>query len=63
VKDRIKGNGTVPLGQGDADFETVFSKLKKINYSGPFILQVARDDRLPEKEWAKSNRTFVEKYF
>ena len=63
VKDRMKGKSTVPLGQGDADFETVFSKLKKINYLGPFILQVARDDHLPEAEWAKSNKTFVEKYF
>ena len=63
VKDRIKGNGTVALGQGDADFETVFSKLKKISYSGPLILQVARDEHLPEAEWAKTNRIFVEKYF
>lgn len=63
VKDRLKGNSTIALGQGDANFETVFSKLKKINYSGPYILQVARNDHLPEVEWAKSNRVFVEKFF
>ncbi len=63
VKDRLKGNGTVALGQGDANFETVFSKLKKISYSGPFILQVARNELFPEAKWAKSNRVFVEKFF
>lgn len=62
VKDRVKGNGTVPLGQGDANFETVFSALKKISYMGPLILQVARDDHLPEAKWAKINRTFVKNY-
>ena len=63
VKDRLKGDTTVPLGQGNADFETVFSALKKISYSGPLILQVARNSHLPEAEWAKTNRTFVENYF
>ena len=62
VKDRVKGNGTVPLGQGDANFETVFSALKKISYMGPLILEVARDDHLPEAKWAKINRTFVKNY-
>jgi L-ribulose-5-phosphate 3-epimerase len=63
VKDRLKGDTNVPLGQGHADFETVFSALNKISYSGPLILQVARNSHLPETEWAKTNRTFVEKYF
>jgi len=42
VKDRVLGGTTVALGYGDADFETVFSGLKKINYQGNFILQTAR---------------------
>ena len=43
IKDRILEGGTVPLGQGNADFETVFSRLADLDYKGPFILQAARD--------------------
>ena len=42
VKDRILGGTTVPLGSGNADFEAVFSELKKVKYSGNYILQTAR---------------------
>ena len=42
VKDRVLGGSTVPLGEGSADFETVFGTLASINYSGNFILQTAR---------------------
>ncbi len=42
IKDRVKGGTTVPLGKGHADFGSVFKELKKINYSGKFILQTAR---------------------
>ena len=43
VKDRLRGGGTVPLGEGDADFDKVFSALSKCGYDGNFILQTARD--------------------
>lgn len=42
VKDRLLGGTTVPLGSGSADFNVVFSELKKASYSGNFILQTAR---------------------
>ena len=42
VKDRVLGGSTVPLGEGSADFETVFGTLASINYAGNFILQTAR---------------------
>jgi hexulose-6-phosphate isomerase len=42
VKDRVLGGTTVPLGEGDADFPTVFRRLKAIGYAGPLILQTAR---------------------
>lgn len=42
VKDRRLGGETVPLGTGDAQFETVFSELAKAGYSGAYILQTAR---------------------
>ena len=43
VKDRILGGTTVPLGKGDADFDAVFAALAKLDYSGPFVLQAARE--------------------
>jgi len=42
VKDRVLGGSTVPLGTGNADFETVFASLAKFNFQGNCILQTAR---------------------
>lgn len=42
VKDRPLNETTVPLGDGDADFATVFSELSRVGYEGNFILQTAR---------------------
>ncbi len=42
VKDRLFKGTTVPLGEGNADFERVFYELKRINYKGNLILQTAR---------------------
>jgi hexulose-6-phosphate isomerase len=43
VKDRLLHGKSVPLGEGSADFETVFKCLKSIKYDGNYILQTARD--------------------
>jgi len=42
VKDRMLGGTTVPLGSGNADFEVVFEELRRVGYSGNFIMQTAR---------------------
>ncbi len=42
VKDRVLGGTTVPLGTGNADFETVFALLAAQRYSGNYIMQTAR---------------------
>jgi len=42
VKDRIRDGGTVPLGDGDADFGQLFESLNVSRYTGPLILQAAR---------------------
>lgn len=42
IKDRVIGGTTVPLGSGNADFETVFGALIRIGYTGNYILQTAR---------------------
>lgn len=42
IKDRRLGGTTVPLGTGNADFETVFASLAQTGYRGNYILQTAR---------------------
>jgi len=42
VKDRILKGTTVPLGEGNADFELVFDLLADSDYKGNYILQTAR---------------------
>ena len=42
IKDRPVGGTTVSLGTGDADFESVFSHLARLEYRGNYILQTAR---------------------
>jgi hexulose-6-phosphate isomerase len=42
VKDRTLHGATVPLGKGDADFDTVFSELARVGFRGHCILQTAR---------------------
>jgi len=46
IKDRIRNGSTVSLGDGDTDFNSVFTALKSINYSGDYMLQAARCDIL-----------------
>lgn len=42
IKDRTLGGGTVPLGEGHADFSAAFEALRSTGYGGAFILQTAR---------------------
>jgi len=44
IKDRKLHGSTVPLGDGDVDFDIFFSMVNKICYSGEFIIQGARED-------------------
>jgi L-ribulose-5-phosphate 3-epimerase len=55
LKDRRKGAGTVPLGEGDTDFSALLECLKAVNYSGDFILQVARGTDGDELPWTRQN--------
>jgi len=56
VKDRIRGGGTVPLGQGNANLPGVLAGLRELGYYGDFILQVTRGEAGREVEWARHNR-------
>jgi L-ribulose-5-phosphate 3-epimerase len=60
IKDRLKGGGTVPLGSGNTDFNALARSLKRCNYQGRFILQVARGKTGDEVNWARQNRRFLE---
>jgi L-ribulose-5-phosphate 3-epimerase len=62
VKDRMTGGGTVPLGEGDADFEALFAGLAGLAYNGDLILQVARGNAGAEALWAQANLAFVRRY-
>lgn len=63
VKDRILGGGTVPLGEGGADFPKLVKNLAAIRYQRPIILQVARSAPGDETAWAAHNRKIVESWF
>ncbi len=63
IKDRKIGGKTLPLGQGDADFLTVFQKLRINNYHGNLILQTARAPDKNHVEWLIEFRKFTEKFW
>lgn len=60
IKDRVLGGGTVPLGTGDVDFESLRQALREYKFHGDFILQVARGRPGDEVAWAQQNCLFVE---
>ena len=55
LKDRRRGAGTVPLGEGDTDFKELFAALAAHRYEGDFILQVARGAPGDELAWTRAN--------
>lgn len=61
IKDRVRGGGTVPLGQGNADFRSLFGELRRTGYTGDFVLQVARGVSGEEVEWARQNLNFLQR--
>lgn len=60
IKDRLLGGSTVPLGEGNANFDLFFKTLGKISYKGSFILQTARGE--DDLEVARQYLTFVKHY-
>lgn len=51
IKDRLHNGGSVPLGLGDTDFFSLRKALIDINYSGDFVMQVARGNAGEEFAW------------
>jgi L-ribulose-5-phosphate 3-epimerase len=60
VKDRKRNGTTVPLGEGDADFQTVFHLLQKNDYQGNLILQTARSEEGKDADVLVEYKKFVE---
>ena len=62
IKDCTPELYSVPLGKGNVDFDSIFSYLKKQNYSKDFILQTARgeDDLALAKEYYKFSKPLIE---
>jgi hexulose-6-phosphate isomerase len=59
IKDRKLGGGTVPLGTGDADLPGLFRGLAALNYSGDYVLQLARSEPGQELPWIAQNLSWV----
>ena len=44
IKDRVLGGGSVVLGTGNANFKSFFDVFSKIDFKGPIVMQVYRDE-------------------
>jgi len=62
IKDRILGGSTVPLGSGCADFDALLQGLRKVDYRGDMVLQVARGKAGDEVSWARGNVAHVRRW-
>ena len=67
IKDRKFQGNTVPLGDGDVNFELFFYKLSKIDYNGELIIQGARQDFKENyiktyKDYLKIVKQYIDKY-
>jgi len=59
IKDRLLAGGSVVLGAGNANFTSFFEVFSKIDFKGPIVMQVYRDDEGVEVfkkqfDWFKS---------
>ena len=60
VKDRVRGGGTIPLGQGSARLPALFNQLRQRGYARDLVLQTARGPDGEEVSLARQNRNFVQ---
>lgn len=59
IKDRKRGGGTVPPGDGDADLPAVFTGLARLKYAGDYVLQIARPEEGRELAWIAQHRDWL----
>ena len=66
AKDCARRGGDVMLqfGEGKVDFQGVFTRLKKLGFNGPVMVECCRGRTLAELiENARGNRQFLERLF
>lgn len=62
IKDRLLGGKSVQLGEGAADFRTIFSCLDNLEYKGNYILQAARSKNMSDFEQIKYHLDYCNKF-
>ncbi|MBN4046327.1 hypothetical protein JYT57_01475 [Nitrosarchaeum koreense] len=62
IKDRLLKGNTVPLGEGNVDFDILFKLIKKYGYEGDLIIQGARDKNELPGDTCRKYMTFVKHY-
>lgn len=63
IKDRVLNGGSVELGKGNADFDTIFQRLQQLNFQGNIIMQSARElDYVNDLTLVQKQKLFLENY-
>ncbi|MCM1256249.1 MAG: sugar phosphate isomerase/epimerase [Roseburia sp.] len=62
IKDKVYQGTTVEPGTGNADFDKVFSTLKRIGYGNSFVLEAARGVDGKEQETLGRQAQFIKNY-
>lgn len=63
IKDRLLNGGSVKLGEGNANFKTVFMLLKKYKFNGNIIMQAAKDEQyIDDLTMVQEQKNFISKY-
>lgn len=63
IKDRVLNGGSVELGKGNADFDTIFQRLQQLNFKGNIIMQSARElDYVNDLTLVQKQKFFLENY-
>ena len=63
IKDRLRGGGSVPLGEGEANLSSRLAALLAAGYRGDFVLEAARGEAGCELAWARRNLDVVKQQF
>ena len=62
LKDRVRGGATVPLNQGNTNFPELRNCLRRVDYRGRYVLQVARGVEGQEMAWARANYQWARRF-
>ena len=53
----------VPFGQGCVDFEACFSRLEKLGYTGPYMIEMWHKKGQDDKALVKEAKNWIEEKF